>query len=248
MLRNSHRIELLAHLLTATLLACASLIACASGPPAVEGEETGAWGYLRLVPPDGVHVPSSSGGSYGDRRMADVTFVDYSRPGFAVVYTDGPPRAAEPVTLAIRDGRVGPSFAPHFAVQRVGGDVVVENATTEVHTISCPRSGLIARIDPGSRLSVPLNAAGEYEIYALDLPGVTSRVFIAPGDFSVVSPSGRYALTGLSAGHYELHAWHPRFPSATQAVELAPGVVRRLDFELGASGDAGQAHAGDWDE
>src|SRR5262249_46045936 len=56
-------------------------------PTAAPGRAT-LWGYVRLVPREGVHPAAPGGGAYADPRLRDAALVDYSRPGFAVVYLD----------------------------------------------------------------------------------------------------------------------------------------------------------------
>ena len=59
-----------------------------------------------------------------------------------------------------------------------------------------------------------------------------ARVFAAPGPFQVVSSAGRFALADLDPATARLHAWHPRFPPATDPVSLAAGTATRVDLEL----------------
>ena len=65
-------------------LAFALLGACASAPPATRPNESGAWGYLKLVPHAGSPAATGAAHAYGDRRLEGVEWVDYSKPGFAV--------------------------------------------------------------------------------------------------------------------------------------------------------------------
>jgi hypothetical protein len=81
-------------------------------------------------------------------------------------------------------------------------------------------------------MTVAAAAPGEWPIFALDVPGARALVFAAPGRYCVVSESGRFSLADLPPGRQRLVAWHPRFPSASSAVELQPDRVTRIDFEL----------------
>src|SRR5262245_4462678 len=84
-------------------------LACASGGSAPAPGKARVFGTLRLVPHTGVEVPSShGGGSYGSRRMRDVELVDYSTPGFAVVYVAEETAPGGSARIAIRDTRVEP--------------------------------------------------------------------------------------------------------------------------------------------
>lgn len=234
------------------LLACLGslCLACAGGPPTVPPGSAAVWGRLELVPREGVPQPRSGGG-YGDRRLQAAELVDYSTPGFAVVYVEGGPDAsADPVTLRIEDGPLRPTLMPRIAVQRLGAVVRVENRSARRHTVSSPQHGLVTAIDPGAQLEIELSPSrsdatgadargSELGIYLLDVPSAGSRVFVAPGPFSLVSRSGRYELLDLEPGPVEVRAWHPRFPPLAKEAELHRGSATRLDLEMGVSVDGG---------
>jgi hypothetical protein len=211
-------------------------LACAGAPELSVPGRSGVWGYVRLVPHEGIAPHDTAGASsgYGDRRYADAELVDYSKPGFAVVYLDGEPSGAgAPVSVALRGGAAGLHFEPEGAVVAVGGRIVLENRSGEAHVVSCPAAGVLRRLDDGESLAIPAERAGELELFAPDGPDARARVFAAPGPFTAVSEAGRYALVDVEPGARTLHAWHSRFPPAARRVELAPGAVARVDLELG---------------
>jgi hypothetical protein len=228
----------------AAVCVAAALAACASAPAAAPGRAA-AWGYVRLVPHEGMPAASGGSASYGDRRLADVALVDYSRPGFAVVYAeDGAPApAGAPVRLAIRDGALGPQLAPAHAALSAGGALEVANQSSAARLVSCPAAGLVRRLDPGASLTIPVSAPGEWPVYLLDAAGEPARVFAAPGRWTVASDAGRFELADLPPGRHRLVAWHPRFPPAAASVELAAGSAVRVDLELqvGAAREAARA-------
>jgi hypothetical protein len=191
-------------------------------------------GVLRLVPRPGVTPIGKSDGPYGDRRLRDVEPVDYDRPGFAVVWVDGPPAAAERARLALRGTRGGVHFVPARTAVGAGSTIAIANEDGAAHALSCPAAGLLRRIAPGDEVVLPSTAPGAaLAIYALDAGGAEAEVFVAPGPFAVVAPTGEFALGGLTPGRRVLHGWHPRFPKASRPVELAPGETVRVDIEIG---------------
>jgi len=209
------------------------LCACAGALPAPGPGRSGAWGYLKLVPRAGVDAVVSQPHAYGDRRLEGVEWVDYSKPGFAVVYAEGaPPAGRERTALAIQTSESGTHLVPANAVLGVGGELLVENQSGAAHVVSVPGGGVVRSLAPGESLAVPIAAAGEWPVFLLDVPGEKALVFAAPGRYVVVSETGRFALADLSPGRCRLHAWHPRFPSAATWVELAPDRLTRVDFEL----------------
>jgi hypothetical protein len=206
---------------------------------------SGVWGYVRLVPHEGVaRKTAGATGGYGDRRYSAVGLVDYSRPGFAVVYLDGEPAGpAGPVRLALVSGAAGLRFEPDAAALSVGGRILIENRTGEAHVVSCPASGVLRRLEAREAVEVLVERAGELEVFAPDGAAAHARVFAAPGPFATVSDAGRYALVDVPPGPRMLHAWHSRFPPAARHVQLAPGSVERVDLELGVGLESVEAGA-----
>ena len=177
--------------------ALAALAACVGAPKLSVPGKSGVWGYVRLVPHEGLAPHQTAGASssaYGDRRYADVALVDYSKPGFAVVYLEGEARPGAPVTLALRGSGAGLRFEPDAAAVGVGGRVVLENQSGEARVVSCPAAGLLRRLADGESVELAAEQAGELELFAPDGPEARARVFAAPGPFATVNDAGRYAL------------------------------------------------------
>lgn len=219
-------------------LAAALLCACASVPPAPAPGRAAAFGYLKLVPREGV-VPASAGShSYGDREFEGVAFVDYSKPGFAVVYIDpaaggnATTRVGDRVLVTIRAGAAHAVFDPPHAALGTGGEISVANQSGEAHVVSCPGAGLVKRLGPGESVAIPVATPGEWPLYLLDVAGEQAGIFAAPGPYHVVSSSGRFEFSDLEPGRAHLHAWHPRFPPTSTWVELVAGTSQRVDLEL----------------
>lgn len=227
--------RILRALLAAVIAAGAA--SCASPPPQ-SPDRSAVWGYLSLVPHSQAGSGGGGSGSYGDRRMRHVRLVDYSRPGFAVVYVDGemPPEqqaTRTDVAVSIRPGGAGVHIEPANAAVSAGSRVQVSNASLEDHILSCPAAGLVRHVAPGETVAIDVRSPGEYPLFLLDVPSAESRVFAAPGTFAVVSPSGRFELTDLQPGRHELHAWHARLPPTSRWIDLEPGGVQRVDVKVG---------------
>ncbi len=221
-----------------------SCLACATGAPAPPREGTGtAWGYLKLVPREGVTPHQAGGSPYADRRMRDVTFVDYSKPGFAVVYLDAGPSVGGSAELLIRTTGVRTRLDPPQAAVGAGGVVVVRNASAAPHVLSAPALGVVRRLEPGEQVELALPDAGEQSLFLLDVPRSESTLFVAPGPFAVVSAEGRFELSGIVPGRYAVLAWHPRFPPARASLDLGPNRVVRLDLEMGVDQHGGGENA-----
>ncbi len=218
-------------------------LGCAAVPEAPAPGTSRVYGQLRLVPREGANVgPAHGAASYGDRRFRDVSFVDYSHPGFAVVYADGAATPAGRLELAIRATRVATHIEPREAAVGAAGRVVLRNEADIPHLVSYPAAGFVRRLQPGESLELDVPRAGEQAVFVLGVADAVSTIFAAPGPFAVVAASGHYELPNLPPGPRELFAWHPRFPPARRRVELAPDESVEVDFELGVGLEE---HAGD---
>ena len=202
-------------------------------PPPLPGTGT-LWGFVSLKPREGVTPGSKTSTVYGDRRLRDVEYVDYGKPGFAVVYLEGNDSPRGAFTLALERSLLGHArLLPSEGAIGVGGRVTVKNRDSQPHPFSCPRAGWARRIDAGGEFSFEVEAAGPVSIFVLGLADAEARIFASPGPFAVASPDGRWELPGLRPGPGRLAAWHPRFPSAGRSVNVVEGDATRIDFELG---------------
>jgi hypothetical protein len=191
------------------------------------------FGDLRLVPHPGVTMPDASDPSYQDRRMRDARIFDYSQPGFAVVYLEGPAPQGERVDLAIRANAFETRLEPRWLALGAGGMLAVRNATEETHTVSCPSLSLVARIAPGESLEIPVKTAGAHSVFLLDRTQVESGVFAAPGPYSVLTRDPRFELRDVAPGPKQLRAWHPQLPPVARPVDVVADTVTRIDLEMG---------------
>lgn len=216
--------------LGASLLVC---LACASAPSAPTPGRATLFGDLKLVPRDGVHMPASNDGAYGDRRLRDVELVDYQRPGFAVVWLDGAPAPGTGARLTIRANEFETRLEPAWAALASGGTVTLVNASPEAHTVSCPSLGLVQRLAPGDELALRVAEVGAHGLFLLDQPQIEGGVFAAPGPFAVPTQTGRFELRDVAPGAARVHAWHPRFPPVERSVDVAADQTLRIDLEMG---------------
>jgi hypothetical protein len=217
------------------------LLGCAGLPEPPAPGTAQVFGRVRLVPREGVTPGKPGAGSYGDRRLRDVEFVDYSQPGFAVVYVEQGAAPGGVLEMAIRSSRLGVRIEPALAAVGAAGRVVLRNDTPQAHVFSYPAAGAVRPVEPGERLEFAVPRAGEQGLFLLDVSDVGATVFAAPGAFTVVS-TGRFALRDLAPGPHALRVWHPRFPPALRHVDLAPDTSLEVDLEIGV-GREGHADA-----
>jgi hypothetical protein len=220
----------MAHRASIALLLALQLACATAGP--VPGKSH-VFGTLRLVPHAGVEVPKASGGAYGSRRMRDVELVDYSTPGFAVVYVAESAPPGGTAEIAIRDTRVEPRFEPSELALGAGGHVTIVNSDDEAHLLSYPAAGIFQRVRPGDKVEVDVPGSGEQRVFLVDVMSADATLFVSPGRYAVVSSTGDYELMNLEPGAQVLRAWHPRFPPVSRQIELAPDARLQVDLQMG---------------
>jgi hypothetical protein len=222
-------------------LLAAALVACAGAPALRDSSRSGVYGYLRLRPHEGTAPAPTAGApkdAYGDRRYTDTGLVDYSRPGFAVVYLErGSGGGAASGVLAIRAGAGGVTIEPAHAATSVGAGVELRNLDSSPHVVSVPAAGLVRALAPGDRLLLPAGQAGALEVFVPGEPAAAATVFVAPGPFAAVNESGRFEILEVAPGPNRIGVWHPRLPPAARDVALAAGSVARVDLEIGVGRD-----------
>ena len=211
----------------------ALLCACAGTGSAPIPGKAHVFGTLSLVPHAGVEVPKASAGSYGSVRMRDVELVDYSKPGFAVVYAAENARPGGAAKIEIRDTKIEPRFEPAELAIGAGGHLTIVNGTGDSHLLSYPAAGIFQRLKSGDSLELDVPGEGEQRIFLVDVLSADATLFVAPGGYTVVSTSGDYELRNLEPGEAELRAWHPRFPPALRRVALTPDARVRVDIQMG---------------
>lgn len=218
--------------------------ACAHRPaPPAPGRSTLA-GRVEVRAPVTSATEGAGAASYGDRRLRNVARVDYSRPGFAVVYVEAMPSdppleegRTDGVEVTLSDGTTGLRIDPAELAMRTGAAVSIRNASRSAHVISLPELGRVTRIEPGDEIRITVDLPGELSVHVLDHPGLRVRGFSAPGPFARVPDSGRFELVDLPPGTRRLHAWHSRLPPASIDVDLLPDRIEDVRLVLGAHGD-----------
>jgi hypothetical protein len=214
------------------------LLACAPALRAPAPGTAGIAGTLQLVPREGVPTQPTPG-AYGDRRLRDVRFVDYSTPGASVVYLYLGSRPGGQAQLAVVEALAGLRLAPDVEVVGAGGAIAIANRTARAVNVSVPARDLVERIEAGGALPLRDLGPGLLEIFLLGTDRHAS-VWVTPGPWVRPDADGRFALTDLPPGRYLLRAWHPRLPAWSEEVQLEPGEIRSVEIQLGVG--RGEGH------
>ena len=168
----------------------------------------------------------------------------------AVVWLEAPRRLAVPASnsapaagaIAMR----GREFLPHVRVVRAGGAVAFPNDDPFNHnvfsntTLGAFDLGLYKH---GATRAAPFQRPGVYPIYCNIHHRMVSFVVAVPTPWATQPDAdGRFALTGVPAGSYVLHAWHERAGEVTQQVEVRADGTASVQVALDARGYAPAEH------
>jgi plastocyanin len=179
-------------------------------------------------------------GSYGSRRYKFLEKIDYGALRDFVVnidQVDAPPLADQPPpksTVTQRDG----AFVPHVLPIVVGTIVEWPNADDVFHNVFCMSEttpfdlGLYKHGDAAK--SVVFLKTGRMEVFCSIHTKMNCIVLVLPNPwFARADDKGRYTITNVPAGTYNLRAWHERLPSKIKKVIVPADGQVQVDFVLG---------------
>jgi plastocyanin len=142
------------------------------------------------------------------------------------------PSASLRPTVHQRDAR----FAPRFLAVAAGQTVEMPNDDAIYHNVfsySKPNDFDLGLYPAGQSRAVTLRHAGAVKLYCSIHESMTGAIFVAPSPwFAVLGADGRFAITDVPAGRYELATWSERLPTTRREIALRPGEALELDVPL----------------
>jgi len=167
--------------------------------------------------------------------------------GDAVIYVmSSTATAARPVTVdvTIADKK----FVPDVVVVPVGSTVRFPNTDPFSHNVfsaSDPNGFDLGLYGRGEAKGHQFDHPGLVYIYCNVHSGMIAYVQVMPSRwFTQPGADGSFAITGVPAGHYSLHVWHPRVSQeVVQDVDVpATGLTLAQPVQLDARGFKWQPH------
>ena len=115
-------------------------------------------------------------------------------------------------------------FAPRVTPVTAGGSVSFENLDRVYHdafSVSSAKRFDLGKNLPGRIDTVTFERAGVVNLHCAIHPQMTAYIVVVPNHaYARPDADGSFALPGLPAGRYVLHAWHPRWGDTRREVEL----------------------------
>ena len=144
------------------------------------------------------------------------------------------PVPSEPVVLDQR----GCQYKPHVSGLMVGQPLKILNSDQLLHNIhSLPKiNSSFNRAMPASVTEAEFSFSKEEVLFKVKCDvhpwmnawiGVVSHPF-----FAVTGTDGKFTISGLPAGTYEIEAWHEKMDARTASITLADGEAGSVDFSF----------------
>jgi plastocyanin len=146
-------------------------------------------------------------------------------------FPDAPPPAG---TVTIDQQRC--MFRPRVVGARVGQTIEFRNSDPTLHdvhglskganefNIGQPIKGMVYRYEL-KREEVMLHIACDVHRWMTAFVGVVDHPY-----FAVSGNSGTFTIDAIPAGHHTIRAWHERYGTLTQSVDVTPGNTSVVEF------------------
>jgi plastocyanin len=149
----------------------------------------------------------------------------------------GAVRFSEQKTQMAMSGR---QFSPRIRIVTPGSTIEYPNQDPFSHNIFSTAPG--AAFDLGvygshTMKSTTFKKAGAFPVYCNIHAKMTAYVVVvATPYFGEPTADGRWTLSGVPAGKYDLHVWHERTPEVIKSIEISSAGSSGLDTVLDAKG------------
>ena len=154
-----------------------------------------------------------------------------------IVYAEKTPKVADspPKEPAVMD-QLNLTFVPHVLPALVGTTVTFPNSDEVRHNVFSPSPAKpfnLGTYPRGTSKQVVFDKPGEVALLCNVHAEMSAYVLVLGTPYFTVTPrNGAYKLENLPPGKYTVTAWHERFKSVSQSVEIKGTESVPLDFRL----------------
>jgi plastocyanin len=186
---------------------------------------------------------SADGGKYDSRKLKFAQRINYAELRDFVVFIEGP-TGYKPTdtnqTVRVDTKRVnqqGAMFTPHVLPVVAGTTVEWPNNDNIYHNVfsmSEAKPFDLGLYKNPEVKRVTFDKAGRVDVFCSIHANMSCVVVVLENPwFAVADEHGRYAITNVPAGPYQLKAWHERLPPQSQSVTVTETGDVKVDFKLG---------------
>ncbi len=131
----------------------------------------------------------------------------------------------------------GCRFVPHVQIVHLGGTVEITSADATLHTTHAydDRNRTFFNVAipvPGLRIQRRLPRAGIVRLECDSHVWMRGYLVVTEDMTTTTGLDGRFRLTGVPAGTYELSVWHEQLQATSQTVTVSPGTTADVTFGL----------------
>ena len=187
---------------------------------------------------------SDSDGKYDSRKYKFAERINYDELQDFVVYIEGPMGETpappnKPVTVDThRIAQKGATFSPHVLPIVAGTTVEWPNNDEIFHNVFSMSEVKSFDLDlykgnPPDK-KVTFNKVGRADVFCSIHANMHCVVLVLQNPyFALADRNGRYAITNVPAGVYQLKAWHERLPPQVREITVPAAGEVKADFVLG---------------
>lgn len=143
-----------------------------------------------------------------------------------------PPAPVPPMSITIRAEKF--KFKPKLSLVTVGATVTFQNNDFEVHNAKSdsPENAFdLGMIAAGTSKKTVFKNPGAIDLRCRVHSDMGGMIFVSPSPFfMLIEYQGQFELSGVPAGDYEIHVWHPQRDTPDQkpkgvAVRVGSGIT-----------------------
>lgn len=171
------------------------------------------------------------------------TTSDFANTVVYLVAKSGAARVAETKAQMAINGR---QFSPRVRVVTAGSSVEYPNQDPFSHNVFSTATGAafdLGIYGGGTSKAAQFKKPGAFPVYCNIHEKMTAYVVVvATPHYGQASADGRWRITRVPAGKYELHVWHERASEVVQELEVPAAGLTDVDQRLDATGYKQVAH------
>lgn len=128
------------------------------------------------------------------------------------------------------------TFIPHVLPVLIGTTVEFLNSDNAYHNVfsnSVAKRFNVGMFPKGETRSVTFDQAGLVDVRCNVHPKMQAYVMVLKSpSFTVPATDGTYSISGIPAGRYQLHAWHPSLKPIEKWINVSSGEVLQVNLQL----------------
>ncbi len=194
-------------------------------------------GVVRAKGKDGL-PETSAAGSYGSRRFKFVERMNYDDLKDFVVYIKGPIPGSKPSETPGVIRQKDATFIPHVLPIMAGTRVEWPNEDDIFHNVFSKSDAssfdleLYKKGDPPK--VILFDKPGKVDVFCSIHAKMSCIVLVLENPcFAVTDSSGRYAITNVPPGTYQLVSWHERLPDKVTTITVKGDEDQKIDVTMG---------------